>query len=130
MGSKHAYTHLGWRGSCESRKIDILVVLDLCWRRAPLGKEKEDGSKAPVIRPYTPENLGDQKGFLDLVSSFCQRWVKPHPCSFHTSSLHCEINHLYSLTHRIPPVLFTPQVEGTNIQDVPAQKWRAVCNRL
>jgi len=35
--------------------------------KAPLGKEKEDGSKAPVIRPYTPENLGDQKGFLDLV---------------------------------------------------------------
>lgn len=35
--------------------------------KAPLGEQTEDGKRKPVIRPYTPENLGDQKGFLDLV---------------------------------------------------------------
>ena len=38
--------------------------------RAAIGEGKKDGTRKDVIRPYTPENLGDQTGFLNLVFDF------------------------------------------------------------
>ena len=58
--------------------------------RAPIGEKKEDGANKPVIRPYTPENLGDSKGFIDLVRAHCTPFIVP---SFHiyllVGSLNC-----------------------------------------
>lgn len=42
--------------------------------RAPIGGKKDDGSSKPVVRPYTPENLGDQRGFMDLVG-YCSQYT-------------------------------------------------------
>ena len=45
--------------------------------RAPIGEKKEDGANKPVIRPYTPENLGDSKGFIDLVRAHRTPFLAP-----------------------------------------------------
>ena len=59
--------------------------------RAPIGEKKEDGANKPVIRPYTPENLGDSKGFIDLVRAHCSPFI------VHSFALHCLLIPLHSL---------------------------------
>lgn len=46
-----------------------LFVASCLLTRAPIGSEKEDGSRKAVIRPYTPVTTPDTKGYFDLVRS-------------------------------------------------------------
>ena len=44
-----------------------MTVASCLLTMAPIGKEKEDGSRANVIRPYTPMSRPDAVGYLDLA---------------------------------------------------------------
>ena len=49
-----------------------LFVASCLLTRAPIGSQKDDGSRKFVIRPYTPVTTPDTKGYFDLVS--CLPW--------------------------------------------------------
>ena len=44
-----------------------MSVASLLMTKAPIGSEKPDGSRANVLRPYTPLSRPDAKGYLDLA---------------------------------------------------------------
>lgn len=46
---------------------DPMPVASCLLTRAPIGKQKEDGSHAFVLRPYTPLHSPDQTGHLDFA---------------------------------------------------------------
>jgi cytochrome-b5 reductase len=51
----------------DSSQTVGLPVASCMVTRAPIGEEKEDGTKKFVIRPYTPTSLTDARGYFDLV---------------------------------------------------------------
>lgn len=51
----------------DAEQVVGLPVASCLITRAPIGSQKEDGSKGYVIRPYTPVSLPDAKGHFDLV---------------------------------------------------------------
>ena len=46
-----------------------MMVASCLLVKAAIGSEKPDGSRANVLRPYTPMSSPDTKGFLDLAVS-------------------------------------------------------------
>ncbi|KAK9804386.1 hypothetical protein WJX72_010552 [[Myrmecia] bisecta] len=51
----------------DSNQVVGLPVASCLLTRAPIGSEKPNGSRAYVIRPYTPTSLPDARGHFDLV---------------------------------------------------------------
>jgi cytochrome-b5 reductase len=67
----------------DMRATSGMRVASCLWVRAAIGSTKADGSRANVIRPYTPISRPDDRGFLDLA-------VKTYPdgkMSQHVASL-------------------------------------------
>ncbi|CAL5228522.1 g11674 [Coccomyxa viridis] len=54
-------------GFADANQESGLHVASCLMTRAPIGSQKEDGTKKFVIRPYTPATEPDAKGYLDLV---------------------------------------------------------------
>ncbi len=52
--------------------------------RAPIGSEKPDGSRAFVLRPYTPISHPDERGHFDLAIK-----VYPDGKQVHASATGC-----------------------------------------
>ena len=44
-----------------------MTVASCLLTKAPIGSEKPDGSRANVLRPYTPMSRPNAKGYLDLA---------------------------------------------------------------
>lgn len=56
-----------------------MTVASLIMTKAAIGSEKPDGSRANVIRPYTPVSRPEQVGYLDLVvKSYPQGKMSKH----------------------------------------------------
>ena len=63
----------------DAEAVSGMTVASCLLTKAPIGSVKEDGSRANVIRPYTPLSRPNVKGHLDLaVKTYEQGKMSKH----------------------------------------------------